>query len=102
MLDIIYRCALLGWLGSAIVAGVVWVSGIPAPASLRIIPAAIFLLLLAAALMRTREPLAFWFPSAAPSPASAQVTLAGRRSWRTFWSAALFLFLWPLILKAFG
>lgn len=96
-----YRGAWLGWAGTALVACLAWISGIPAPSWLRMMPVAAFLILVPAAVGRSREPLAFWFPSAAPSPAN-KVTLAGKRSWRTFWSAALFLCFWALILKALG
>lgn len=99
----LYRCAGLGWFGALLVAGLAWASGIPAPASLRIIPAAIFLLLLPLVLLRMRQPLAFWFPSATPATGTRKgITLTGKRSWRTFWSAAAFVILWGWILKAFG
>ncbi len=97
-----YRGAWIGWAGGLLAAGSAWMNGIPNPALLRISPAAIFLLLFPLALLRIREPLAFWFPSAATAPLKTASTLAGKRSWRTFWSAAAFLMLWGWILKAFG
>ena len=98
----LYRGSWIAWLGGLLVAGFAWIKGIPAPSVPRMIPVAVFLLLLPVALLRIRLPLGFWFPSVAASPARKAVTLAGKRSWRTFWSAALFLVLWGWILKAFG
>jgi hypothetical protein len=98
----LYRCAWLGWFGGLLVAGLAWASGIPAPALLRIVPGAIFLLLFPLALLRIRQPLAFWFPSAPATSAKKGITLTGKRSWRTFWSAAAFVLIWGWILKAFG
>ncbi len=98
----LYRGAWLGWSGTVLVAAFAGVSGIPAPLVLRMIPVAIFLLLLPFVLLRIRQPLAFWFPATAAPAARKGATLVGKRSWRTFWSAALFVVLWGWILKAFG
>ncbi len=97
-----YRGACVGWIGALVLAGCAWGHGIPEPATLRMIPAALFLLLLPVATLRIREPLAFWFPSASALPVKKGVTLAGKRSWRTFWSAVLFVLLWAWLLKAFS
>ncbi|HEY1731101.1 MAG TPA: toll/interleukin-1 receptor domain-containing protein [Terriglobales bacterium] len=98
----LYRGMWIAWCGAALTAGLAWMNGIPQPALLRIIPAIAFLLLLPVTFLRMRASLAFWFPVAAASPTKTAITLAGKRSWRTFWSAAAFLILWGWLLKAFG
>ncbi len=98
----LYRGAWTGWSGGLLLTVCAWLRGISEPALLRTIPVALFLLLLPIALLRIRKPLAFWFPSGPASATKKGITLAGKRSWRTFWSAALFLVLWAWILKAFN
>jgi hypothetical protein len=98
----LYRCAWLGWLGTLVVGALSLISRIPAGSLLPMAVPATVLTLFPIALIRLRHPLAFWFPSAVLPAATMGVTLAGKRSWRTFWSAALFFLLWAFLLQAFG
>jgi hypothetical protein len=97
-----YRGAWIVWLGAVVFAGAALIQGIKPPALFRMLPVTMFLVAFPFALMRTRAPLAFWFPASSRRSQDKARTLAGNRIWRTFWWLVGYLLLWGWVLGTFN
>ncbi len=89
-----YRVAWAGWCGGLALLAYVLHRGMMPTGWSRSASAILFLMLFPFILLQTRKRLAFWFPAEGTKSSRKLPTLAGKMSWRTFWSFCLYLILW--------
>ena len=92
-----YRWSWIGYFCVLAMAGYAWHVGVMPPVWLRTIPVVAFLLFFPFALLRTRKPLAFWFPLTNAKSQAKSATLTGKRYWRTLGWLFAYLMLWGWI-----
>ena len=92
-----YRWSWIGYFLVVVLAGCAWSQGFPPPAWLRSLPVVAFLVAFPILLLRTKKPLAFWFPATAPTSSLKVGTLTGKRYWRTLWCTSAYLLAWGWI-----
>jgi len=92
-----YRWSWIGYLCVLLLAIGAWHVGVRPPVWLRTIPVAAFLVFFPFSLLRTRKPLAFWFPSTNAKSKAKSATLAGKKYWRTLGWLFAYLMLWGWI-----
>jgi hypothetical protein len=92
-----YCWSWIGYLCVLALAGCAWHESVMPPVWLRTIPVVAFLLVFPLALVQTRKPLAFWFPSTNAKSQARLATLAGKKYWRTLGWLFGYLMLWGWI-----